>query len=305
MFSKKFFWARSFATISSALLFVALNAAFSNCHAQGSLTPPGPPGPTMLTLSQVEPRTPVDAVHTPAGGGAEFYITNSGSYYLTTNIIGISAEQGINISANDVTLDLNGFSLISVPGAYNGIYITNTCANITVRNGTIYGWGLINITGVDDNGVECHANNTRFENLIVSSNYNAGIYNTGNGAVIKDCLFSGNGVAGLEEIGSGSLIADNNFVTNIVANLGGSSLAIDGSNNRIEDNHITSSGQVGHGIYVFPSTSYTNNLLIRNSVYGYGANDYSFNTSQIVGPLITNTAAGIITNSNPWANFAF
>jgi hypothetical protein len=26
---------------------------------------------------------------------------------------------------------------------------------------------------------------------------------------------------------------------------------------------------------------------------------------QIVGPLITNTVSGIITNSNPWANFSF
>jgi len=26
---------------------------------------------------------------------------------------------------------------------------------------------------------------------------------------------------------------------------------------------------------------------------------------KIVGPLITNTVSGIVTNSNPWANFSF
>ena len=259
----------------------------------------------MLTLSQVEPRTPVDAVHTPAGGsGAEFCITNPGSYYLTTNIIGVSAEQGINISANDVTLDLNGFSLRSVSGAYNGIYITNGCANITVRNGVIYGWGQQTITGANDNGIECHANNLRFEDLILSSNYDAGIYDAGNGATIKDCLFCGNGSSGLIVVGSDCLIAENNFVTNNGIG-GGASIAINGSNNRIEDNHVTSSSQTGHGIEVISAASYTNNIIIRNSVCGYGANDYSFSTSQVVGPLINATYFGGITNSNPWANFAF
>lgn len=31
------------------------NLQFSSVFAQGSLTPPGAPGPTMLTLSQIEP----------------------------------------------------------------------------------------------------------------------------------------------------------------------------------------------------------------------------------------------------------
>jgi hypothetical protein len=78
-----------------------------------------------------------------------------------------------------------------------------------------------------------------------------------------------------------------------------------GSNNRIEGNHVTSTGVGGYGIGIISSASYTNNIVIQNSVAGSGANNYSFNASQIVGPLITNTVSGIITNSNPWANFSF
>lgn len=33
-----------------------------SADAQGSLTPPGAPGPTMLSLSQVEPRTPISSL---------------------------------------------------------------------------------------------------------------------------------------------------------------------------------------------------------------------------------------------------
>jgi hypothetical protein len=160
--------------ITLALLALStLNSQILTCSAQGSLTPPpGVPAPTMLTLSQIEPRTPVDATHTGSGGSAEFLITQSGSYYLTTNIVGVSGQHGINISANNVTLDLNGFSLLGVSGADDGIYIHGGYSNITVRNGTISGWGA----GSGYQGIECDANNVIFEQLILSANPNIGLF---------------------------------------------------------------------------------------------------------------------------------
>ena len=91
----------------------------------------------MLTLTQVEPRTPVDPVHTGSGGGSEYLITQPGSYYLTSNVLAEAGLHGINISASDVTLDLRGFSVIGSSSAYDGIYIHAGYTNVIVRNGNI------------------------------------------------------------------------------------------------------------------------------------------------------------------------
>ena len=122
------------------LLLLAFNPQPST-FAQGSLTPPGPPAPTMKTLAQIEPRTPVDAANTPGDGSDSFIISQPGSYFLTTNIVGAVAKYGITIATNNVTLDLNGFTLLGVPGSSGGIYFSGSYSNITVQNGTITGWG--------------------------------------------------------------------------------------------------------------------------------------------------------------------
>ena len=90
----------------SFLLLSALPVFSFSAFAQGSLTPPGAPAPTMKTLQQVEPRTPISAL--------PFTISNSGSYYLTANLTGAAGSDGITILASDVTLDLNGFTMTGV-----------------------------------------------------------------------------------------------------------------------------------------------------------------------------------------------
>src|SRR5215212_2971187 len=93
-------------------LFAILN---SQCDSfgQGSLNPSGPPAPMFKTLSQIEPRVPVESLPTN--------ITVSGSYYLATNLTGVSGTNGITITVDNVTLDLNGFALIGVAGSSNGV----------------------------------------------------------------------------------------------------------------------------------------------------------------------------------------
>jgi hypothetical protein len=302
-------------TRNSILDALALLSAFClqpSAFGQGSLTPPSPPGPTMLTLNQLEPRTPVDAVHTPGNGSAEFVITNPGSYYLTANIIGVSGEDGIDIDTNNVTLDLNGFSLLGNPGSPLGINIAGGITNITVHGGVISGWGGGYANGIDNSayntifesltisfcyyGLICDGNSATIRNCVLNNNVDAGIYIENGTAIVTGCLMNNN-FYGIDIAGSGCLITGNDCAGSAEAGI-----FCGGSNNRIDDNHVTSTNAAQGGIIGSGSGG---SVIIRNTVDGSGVKDFYFYATQITGPIITNTISGIITNSNPWANFAF
>jgi hypothetical protein len=156
--------------------------------AQGSLTPSGAPAPTMKTLAQVEPRTPISA--------APYTITNSGSYYLTAVLTGIAATNGITIQANDVTIDLNGFSLVGVPGSLSGIAVTGSRTNISIIKGVIRNWGAAGVR-VDGRSVQCR-------DLMVSSNAADGLDLAGVVYVtVKECHVLNNRSRGIEVGGDG------------------------------------------------------------------------------------------------------
>jgi hypothetical protein len=120
---------------ASAVFLSILNPQLLTCFAQGSLTPPGTPTPTMKTLDQVEARKIVNATNTPGDATHLFIISTSGSYYLTGNITGVSGKHGIAISADNVTLDLNGFALVG-PGSLNGALSAVVVTSGTARNYT-------------------------------------------------------------------------------------------------------------------------------------------------------------------------
>src|SRR5262245_50105057 len=79
----------------------------------GPLNPPvGPVTSTYKTLSDVEPRTAINATNTPGDATCLFRITTPGSYYLTGNVTGVPGKAIItvaNAGQVGVTIDLNGF----------------------------------------------------------------------------------------------------------------------------------------------------------------------------------------------------
>jgi hypothetical protein len=176
-----------------------LNPQLSTAFAQGSLTPPGAPAPTMKSLDQIEPRTPISA--------APFTISAPGSYYLTTNVT-VSSGDAITISANNVTLDLNGFTIASTAAtasADSAVLLSGSRTNIAICNGHISS-GVTNNGGVYSGsgfglGVfspGCF--NVRVRDVSVSGCQYDGIYigyNAYNSTIVESCVVNTAGAYGI------------------------------------------------------------------------------------------------------------
>jgi hypothetical protein len=183
---------------SFAILLVGhvLLARHSTTMAQGSLAAPGAPAPMMKTLQQIEPRTPISTL--------PYVIVNSGSYYLTSNLTGVSGTNGITVRASHVTIDLKGFTLSGVNGSADGINVGNdgfpgaiSTTNLAVVNGVVQGWGGYGIRAGN-------AHNGRFEQLHLSANAQAGL-DVGNNSVVSRCAAHFNGWYGFNADGQGAL----------------------------------------------------------------------------------------------------
>ena len=129
-------------TRNTVLAFALITASGTVAALAGPLDPPvGPIAPTFKTLTEVEPRVAINATNTPGDGNSIYRITQPGSYYLTGNVAGVSGRSGIEIAADNVTIDLMGFSVEGVGGSLDGVTTELTRNNLTVRNGTVSGWG--------------------------------------------------------------------------------------------------------------------------------------------------------------------
>jgi hypothetical protein len=185
---------------AAGLLLTILCVHAPTLRAQGVLTPPGAVTPNLKSLTQVEPRTAITNANTG------FIIAQSGSYYLTTNLI-VSSGYPIVINAGNVKLDLNGFTLGSTasPAGSAAIFISSSLTNLAILNGFIsspvtnngalvYG-GAGFSQGIQAGGPEY---NVRVEGVQISGCTSHGI-NLGVGTVtlVKNCRVTDVGGIGI------------------------------------------------------------------------------------------------------------
>lgn len=262
----------------------------------GSLTPPpGPVSPTMKNLLDVEPRT---AIRNDFVNIIPIVISFPGSYYLAEDILAIHSQHGIEIAASNVTLDLNGFTIYGnlEVGSLDGIRVTGSRSNITIRNGVVrdfFGMGL-NLTSTD-HALVAHVHAT--------NNVQRGISLGGNG-IVKGCTASGNGSLGIWG-GQGAVVSDSTasgnaeqgifvgpgaLVSNCTANDNGGA-GITASISLVE--HCTARNNSEDGI-VSSSGNVTGCTSADNTLAGISAF-----SSQVFGNRCTNNAtAGILSNGS-------
>ena len=257
-----------------------------NAFAQGSLNPPGAPAPTMKSLDQLDGKldqatSKVEEVNAKAEkripiSSVPFTITAPGSYYLTGNLTHDAASNGITINANEVTIDLNGFTLASsVLGGSAIFHPSGGLANgrITVRNGFVRGWTV---------GVRLEGNNYRVEGVTASNN-GTGI-ECGSACAVVDCVAAANTSRGISLTGSSGVVlrsvaarnGGDGFVVGVGATVqqcaatsnGDDGIAVGGQGSLVSQ--CTASFNRGDGIQVQFDTVVVGNSCSAN---GFGADD--------------------------------
>lgn len=173
-----------------------------------------------------------DAAAAPKSINSCETITDSGSYVLTKNLQ--AAGDCLVIEADNVTIDLNGFT-IEGDGTGHGIWDGDLPRqNLTVRNGTVRNF-RIGVGFAKPGGT--HSSRCVIERIRAVQNTFFGI-RAGLGATVRDNIASDNGGSGIFASG-GSLIAgnvvNNNNNSGILAlcasNITGNMVSGNGGNN--------------------------------------------------------------------------
>ena len=150
---------------------------------QGSLTPPAAPAETMKSLDQIRSTgTPLNQTTAPGDASYHFIISAPGSYFLTGNLDLTTTLNGIRVTADNVTIDLNGFQ-VGRASAGGGTAIQCDAANCQISNGTI--------TGVND-AVFAPNGPSVLTNLTVTNTAGGTAVFVVKSSVVSFCRFSAN-----------------------------------------------------------------------------------------------------------------
>jgi len=296
----------------------------------GSLTPPGPPAPSMKPLDEVEARVPISAL--------PFSVTTPGSYYLTRSLTAVVGN-GITVTASPVTIDLNGFTLDGAGFGGTGISSNVTGGSLAVAHGFIRRW----ITGIsvtqpglqrlDDVTVEACSGTganlavaqvrgcqfvfnggdglasgyvTEVRDSLASDNQGTGLNLTGPVSRVENCTAYSNHAGGIRvgfsgtvrhsvaslNAGFGISISNRTYIAEneVYGNTGDGIVTESSGECRIEGNSLMSNG--GYGINSLSGA----NFLVRNSARGNTAGNYHILGAGNVAPQETGTITNAASN---------
>jgi parallel beta-helix repeat protein len=234
-------------------------------------------GPALATGGVIE----INQAKVMARGGFPFQITRSGSYRLTSNLtVADKNAAGIAITVSDVTIDLNGFSIIGSGTCATGADADGINAVgqqlITIYNGEVAGMGT--------HGVLVHKSG-RIERMRILGNCGTGIL-CGDGCEILHNISNNN-------MGSGILIAGSGRVSSNVTQFNkvdgieldcceGTVPGVVVTNNTANNNGFIGIYLVNQGGAVIRGNAVSNNaygLRCASGVGGYAKNVFSSNSN--------------------------
>ena len=268
--------------ISMAAMFLMI----SGWAAAGSLEPPSGPAPTMKSLQDIYDKVAIGTEIT----SVPYQITSSGFYYFTKNLNSPN-QTGITITANNVTLDLMGFTLsgpILAGGDHHGIYM-NGRSNVEIRNGTVRSFPNYAIfeSGNDGKG-------HRIINIRAVGN-GEGIILRSRGNLVKECTAASNRYGGIYAA-SGSTVIENIVYDNFQGISTGSASTVMGN---------TASGNRFAGIFTADGSTVTGNIAYGNSYAGiiaYHGSTVTGNTAYENGENGITAYVGTITGNTVYNN---
>lgn len=229
----------------SGAVALGLIVALAGAIYAGPLDPPKPPASTQSNL-----------IYQPAScADYPIVLSTTGSYTLAENLTGCAGKNGIEISANNVTLDLGGFSIVSAGG--DGIKSTAGCGSCEVRNGIVTQAGAAGINMATSNGARVtnvHVATIGLEGIILGafttldnctvltvglSAVRNGVEAPGLGSAISDCEIAGASGHGVR-LGSRGTLRDC-----VVSANGQMGVLISGSESLVTGCNVTRNGQQG------------------------------------------------------------